>query len=120
MNIEKVNTQQQSSPVLEQEANMADSEALAEIFVDSDFEMEDFIGFSDQDLQSVEATRTSLPEFDIPELDSDQDYPGDVANGWTRNVMVPLVTPFTGNSGLNVLIEDEVTPPPIDISALHG
>lgn len=79
---------------------MASDELIQEIFGDDDSDAE-FDFFTAEDLNEVNISM----DFEIPDFDDDQDFGNDIGLGWLRNsAEPPLVPPFTGNHGVNVLI----------------
>jgi hypothetical protein len=79
------------------------------IFADSDSEAE-FEGFDELDVVEVQGVG-ALPNFEIPELDIDNEIQADRRLRWRKEAREPLVIPFTGDMGINEYIDvDELTP----------
>lgn len=76
---------------------------------DSDSEAE-FEGFEADDLIEVNNVN-DLPNFEIPELDVDDDFRSDLNNGWRKEATDPVVVPFTGDFGINEYVDNDVLTP---------
>lgn len=88
---------------------MADNqEVIDEIFADDDSEAE-FEGFEEDDLNPVINVGNIIPEFDIPELDLDDETEIDRKLGWRKTSEPPMQVPFTGNPGINVQLNEQFT-----------
>ena len=82
-----------------------DANFLNALFGNSDSEA-DFDGFELEDINDD----LGLPFFDALDIEGDVDLVVDMRLGWKKECQLPVVTPFTGNPGLQIDIDNDARP----------
>ena len=82
-----------------------DVDFVNQYFGDSDSEAE-FLGFDAVDLAEIDP-RNVVPEFEIPNLDNDDDILADIRSGWSKKISDVELPEFTGEPGVNVNLRND-------------
>ena len=80
-------------------------EFFNQYFGDSDLEAE-FFGFDAVELDEIDH-RNVVPEFEIPNLDNDDDILADIRSGWSKKNFNVELPEFTGEPGVNVNLRND-------------
>ena len=82
-----------------------DVEFFNQYFGDSDSEAE-FLGFDAVELDEIDHINV-VPEFEIPNLDNDDDILADIRSGWSKKISNVELPEFTGEPGVNVNLRND-------------
>ena len=85
---------------------MDDDANLLHAFVGNSDSEADFDGFELEDINDD----LGLPLFDALDIEGDVDLALDMRLGWKKVCQLPVVTPFTGNPGLQIDIDSDARP----------